>query len=381
MMDIGSIIDLQRRLPEGVTLKTGDILKVKVLEVFEYQRALVDLGRFRTLAEITFPVAAGDELRVQVSESGGRLRLQLAPASLDSAPATGGREGPVQTDAVEVLRQVRERIEGLTGTLRRLPDAQPLPIDIRRIADALRTFLAPLDPRSSPDVLTGRLKAFCEDSGMFLEHRLAATVLRAGSAAGERLETSAASTQTPERLLSTDLKSRLLFLKAFFEGAAGRELIRDNREIAELARTASEVLADIRGSQEQMAPPALVHMVHFALPLPGERDRAALKVAHGRRRTDAREQGHSAALLLELDRLGAVRADLTLRQSSLTVVIFVASTGLKDLVQRYASEIRDALTPFFDNINVKVSVSARKIAQFATEDGRSAGETRVDVRI
>lgn len=380
-MDIGSIIDLQRRLPEGATLKTGDILKVKVLEVFESQRALVDLGRFRTLAEITFPVAAGDELRVQVGESGGRLRLQLAPASPDPAPATGGMEGPLQTDAVAASRPVRERIEGLAGSLERLQDAQPLPGDIRRVVDALRAFWAPLDPRSSPDVLASRLKAFCEDCGLFLERRLADAVLRAGSEDGERRETPAASTHTPERLLSSDLKSRLLFLKAFFEGAAGRELIRDSREIAELARTASEVLADIRGRQEQLTQPAPFHVVHFALPMPGGVDGAALKVAYGRRRTDAKDQGRRAALLLELDRMGPVRADLTLLQSSLTVALFVASTGLKDLVERHSSEIRDALTPLFDNVSVTVSVSARKIAQFAVEDGRSADETRVDVRI
>jgi hypothetical protein len=79
--------------------------------------------------------------------------------------------------------------------------------------------------------------------------------------------------------------------------------------------------------------------------------------------------------------MGPVRADLTLLQSSLTVALFVASTGLKDLVERHSSEIRDALTPLFDNVSVTVSVSARKIAQFAVEDGRSADETRVDVRI
>ena len=89
-MEIGSIIDILRSLPETAALKPGDVLTVKVLEVFENQRALVDLGRFRTLADITFPVAAGDELRVRVQETQGQLRLQLAPTPVDPAPSGGG---------------------------------------------------------------------------------------------------------------------------------------------------------------------------------------------------------------------------------------------------------------------------------------------------
>lgn len=385
MMDIGSIIDLGRSLPESVTLKPGDLLSVKVLEVFENQRALVDIGRLRTLADITFPVAAGDELRVQVVESGGRLRLQLIPASLEPAPPTGSAGGPVPAAAGEVFKQIREHIDKLSHALQHLPDAQPLPVEIRRIADALRLFLEPLDPLSGPGAIASKLRELCEDSGLFLEHRLAAAVRRAGGGAGEGPVPEAASTPAAERILSTDFKSRLLFLKDFFDGAAGRQLVQDNRETAGLARAAAEVLADLRGRQELMAQPephpSPFQMVHFALPMPGDRGRANLKIAYGRRRGDAKEEGYRAALLLELDRMGGVRADLTLLSASLTVAVFVSNAELRDLVERHACEVREALSPFFENVTFRVSVSARKIARFVTEDWRPADRTQVDVRI
>jgi hypothetical protein len=79
--------------------------------------------------------------------------------------------------------------------------------------------------------------------------------------------------------------------------------------------------------------------------------------------------------------MGAVRADLALLGSGLTVAVFVSNAGLRDLVNRHACEVRDALAPFFKNVIFKVSVSARKINRFVTEDWRPANETQVDVRI
>src|SRR5512136_1790467 len=118
-MEIGSIIDILRSLPETAALKPGDLLNVKVLEVFEDRRVLVDLGRFRAMADITFPVAAGDEIRVRVQETQGQLRLQLVPTPGDPVPPAGMAAGPVQAAAVESLQQVQVRIDQLAGTMAR----------------------------------------------------------------------------------------------------------------------------------------------------------------------------------------------------------------------------------------------------------------------
>jgi len=381
-MEIGSIIDLLRRLPENAALKPGDLLNVKVLEVFDDRRALVDLGRFRTLAAVTFPVSAGDEIRVRVQESQGTLRLQLTPAPVDPAPPVGKPEGPVQAVAVESLQQLQLRIDQLAGARLRLPGSEPLSAGFRPVVDALRLFLEPFEPGSSPDAFARKLKEFCEDSGLFLEQRLADAVKRAADRAGGAPGPEAGSAG---RILATDLKARLVFLKGFFDSAAGRQLANDRSDVGALARAAAELLADIRAGQEQMAKPAAApdpfQMVHFTLPLADDRSRAGLKVAYRRRSAGGRQEGHRAAILLRLDRIGAVRADLTLLNAVLNVSIFVSDSGLRDLVDRHTLEVRDALAPFFEHVAVQVSVSRRKIERFVSEDWRPAGETEVDVRV
>ena len=384
-MEIGSIIAILRSLPETAALKPGDVLNVKVLEVFEDRRALVDLGRFRALADITFPVAAGDEIRVRVQETQGQLRLQLVPVTGDPVPSAGMAAGPVQAVAVESLKQLQVRIDQLAGAQQRLPDSQPLSAEFRQVVDALRLFLEPFEPGSSPDALARKLKEFCQDSGLFLEHRLAAAVRSSADRAGGAPPPEAGSAGASERILATDLKARLVFLKVFFDSAAGRQLAHDSREIGGLARAAAELLADIRAGQEQMAQPAAAsdpfQMVHFALPLPDGRGRAGLKIAYRRRPAAGTPEGHRAAILLELDRMGAVRADLTLLNAGLNVSIFVSDSGLREHVNRHAPEVNDALAPFFEHVAVQVSVSPRKIERFASEDWRPAGETQVDVRV
>jgi len=384
-MEIGSIIDILRVLPETFALKPGDLLKVNVLEVFEQQRALVDLGRFRATAAITFPVAAGDELWVRVIETQNQLRLQLVPTPAGPAPPAGAAAGPVQAVPAESFQQVQAWIDQLVGAERQVPGSQRLPGDAQQALEALRIFLDPFEPGSSADIVARKLSKFCDDSGLFLELRLADAVKRDADGAGRPPAPDAPSPDLPGRILTTDLKARLMLLKAFFESPAGRELITDSREAAGLARAAVEMLADIRAGQEQMAKPTAAaepfQMVHFALPMTDDRHQVQLKIAYPRRRPAGTADGHRAAILLQLDRMGAVRADLMLLGRSLNVSIFVSGPELRDLVTRHAPEVREALSAFFENVGVHVSVSAQKIAQFEAEDWRPLGETQVDVRV
>ena len=73
-------------------LRAGDLLRLKVIDVRENNRALVDFGNFRALAEVGFPVSAGDELTVKVIDTKGQLRLTLVPAGAETAPAPPAAE-------------------------------------------------------------------------------------------------------------------------------------------------------------------------------------------------------------------------------------------------------------------------------------------------
>lgn len=246
-MDIQSIIDIPKSTLEAAGLNAGDLLRVKVAELEESGRVLVEIGRWRVSADIRFPVAAGDTLLVRVTNAGNRLSLQL----IQRTPA----EEPIATSAA-------------TGPVR--ANLQPL-------------------------------------------------------------------------------------------------------------------LSEIRSAQEQLARQAQTsepfHMVHLTLPLTEERAAASLKIAFRSRRRTGTAEGHRASLLLTLERIGAVRADLLLLQRSLTVGVYVSDASARDWVEQHLRELRNALAPLFENVGVQVSVSPARIEQFATEDYRPAGEGQVDVRV
>ena len=122
-------------------------------------------------------------------------------------------------------------------------------------------------------------------------------------------------------------------------------------------------------------------MVHFALPTTDDPHPVQLKIAYWRRRAREKQDGHRAAVLLALDRVGPVRADLFLLGRSLNISIFVSSAELQNVFARHAPDMRAALAEWFDPVGVQVKVSPRTIERFVSEDWRPAGESLVDVRI
>ncbi len=255
-MDLHPIIDILKSAPEAAGLKVGDLLRVKVLAVEESTgRALVEIGRLRTSAEVRFPVAAGEEFWVRVAETESRLSLQLV-----RKPA--GREGPSGAPP-EPLHPVRDR----------LPESAA-PAD-------RRAFTAP--PSGS-------------------EPRPAAT---------------------PEGL----------------------------------------------------------QVLHFALPAADGHPAGSLKVAYRARRSENPGEGHRVSLLLTLDRLGPVRADLLLIERRLNVAVFVSDPDTREFVARHVADVKEILGGDFDEVGFQISVSEARIAQFAAEELHPGGEGKVDLRV
>jgi hypothetical protein len=372
-MDIQSIIDIPQSVQEAAGLTPGELLRVKVASLDDNGRALVELGRWRVSADIRFPVAAGDELLVRVAEAGNRLSLQLIQRSPPEAfSATTAAVEPVRV-APQPLHDLLHRVQQLLAGSGRSAAAQVPAANPQPALEALGRCLAPIEPEAEPGVLSRALARRIEESGLFLESRLA------------RASGAPAAPTSAGAILAADLKARLLFVKAFAETAEGAALLSQNREFAALMRAAGAVLSEIRSAQEQLVRQAAAsepfYMIHVALPMADGLTDAALKIAYRTRRRAGTPEGHRASLLLALDRLGAVRADLLLLERSLNVAVFVSDTAARDWVERHVHEVRDALAVLFENVGVQVSVSHARIARFATEDDRPAGQGQVDVRV
>lgn len=66
-------------------IKVGDVFSLKIVQLKDDHRALVAFGKFRALAEIKFPVKEGALYLVKVTDTNGRLRLQLIDPQINAA--------------------------------------------------------------------------------------------------------------------------------------------------------------------------------------------------------------------------------------------------------------------------------------------------------
>ena len=386
-MKIGSFIRIalnagaEKLFLEEMPLRAGDVLRLKVIDVREGLRALVDFGKFRALAEVTFPVSAGDELTVKVIDTQGQLRLALVPAGAEAAPVPAGSE-PLQPFAAQSLTQLRQQLDQVAALIARSPD-QAAAGALRSAVQELLQFLEPLQPDAGAAQTTPRVRSLCEDSGIFFEKRLEAAL---SQVATEREAAGPPPADHPQvrPILAEDLKARLSAIKHLFESQAADLPVAGSKAATAFVRSADELLTEIVRQQERIADRRdevqAFQVIHFSLPLKDAGEEARLKIGYPSRRQGAAREGFRAALLLELDRLGSTRIDLFMLERSLSLTFFVTSKAAQETVEAHAGDLKPALESLFDNVSVSVCVSEQKIADFEYEDQLPAGSRRLDVR-
>ncbi len=85
--------ELERFIVNHSTLKTGDKLEGKVIQVKINGNLLIDFGKFRAVAETRFPFKEGDIIYVVVESKKPKLKLRLETHQPDTAP---GRENVIR---------------------------------------------------------------------------------------------------------------------------------------------------------------------------------------------------------------------------------------------------------------------------------------------
>lgn len=69
--------ELEKFILNQELMGPGDKLDGKIIEIKKDGKALIDFGAFRALAEIKFPIKAGETLRVIVEAKEPQLKLRL----------------------------------------------------------------------------------------------------------------------------------------------------------------------------------------------------------------------------------------------------------------------------------------------------------------
>ena len=183
-IDIANLIrsmsssELQRCSLEKDTLKVGDNLLGRVLEIKNSGKALIDFGRFRALARTQFPVREGAVIDVKVLEKGIPIRLGLNnPAqeisqqakkmlSLIEFPSENILEKP-QSETKKVLNRNNGIFKGRGG-----------PIYVKDILARIAAHFGPINIGKNSSELSSQLKSYIENSGIFFEKKIENVIIK-----------------------------------------------------------------------------------------------------------------------------------------------------------------------------------------------------------
>lgn len=108
---------------------------------------------------------------------------------------------------------------------------------------------------------------------------------------------------------------------------------------------------------------------------------ARLKVYYAKKGRDDAHKNPRVSLLLDMDRMGTVRADLWMVGKDLNVTFFVKEADVKAAIESEHHRIREMLSDTFNTVAVSVVVNQKKIAEFEGEDLTLPKRRQVDLSI
>jgi hypothetical protein len=391
-MDISAIIRAIASLPSEQdqrslsSLVPGEKLSGRVLHRQADGRVLMDLKGIRVHAQVGFVVEEGQILRLKVVESGPQVHLKVVDTSAgQSGPLLrGGFAGLLSPEQSRQWGAIAARIGARTAA------ADPQHSAIDRFISALgriSSAMAPLSLDRPSGLVAAQLRQIIQDNGVLFEKKLADIATAAGFDHGRGQRTAAAAERLPV-LISQDVKPQLLLLKSILSSSASdlkTALGIDSKAAVFLHRAADRMLGHIERQQEQIAAraqpnePLLLfgHMVSM-------QDQGApvqLKVYYPKKgRPEGQPNRHRIALLLQMDRLGMVRADIAALDGTLHVHFFVQDEATAQRFRQNIETVRRPLGADFDEVVVKVLVSIDKIAEFHEEDRNDETPGRIDLK-
>ena len=390
-MDIASLIkavfdpQLNRCAWVQEIIKPGDVFRLTVIDVKDNQHALVDLGKFRAMAEVKFPVQAGAELLVKVTDAGGQLRLQLIDP--DSGALSSSKEDHSQLKILsfELFDRIQSDIRQTAHHILNLPDEQLPPEHIRRALATLDAHFATIDLGRNLQRWLPLLKSTIEDGGLFFEKKVADIVRQLAGGAESELAAKLMQSSGIKKLLAQDLKPALLMLREYLETPDSISKFLNSKNFSSFKGALDMLLADI-GSQHSRAVqrhdlPDPHQVFSFVIPLKENRKKAWLKLYCPKKKRNGSREEFRISLLLDLDRLGEIRTDLALIKKDLCVTFFVKNDTSKKRLDDGFAELHQSLKSLFDYLILKTVVSEKKIQDFHHEDLDPGDDRQIDLRI
>jgi hypothetical protein len=375
---------LKSQLKMGA-LEPGQTLKLKIIEL-NGNRALIDFGNFRATADIKIPITLGEELMVRVLETGRQLKLGIVrnvrvdqknprPPEISGHPPQappGENLGKVQSELSRILNQAID-VPGKTN-----------PSSIFNILASLNAYFEPFVFKEIISELLPRLKSHFENSGIFFEKSLERIISQVLADKASGSSPNLADLSEVKAVFNRDLKPNLLLLQHFIEEKETLSKIFEPRTLTILKGVVDTLLSDINQQQgravSQLDSADPFQVFTYILSLKKGDPPAKLKVFYERKPKPGSKKGFQISLLLSMDRLGDVRTDFYLLENDLNLTFYVTKPAVITEIHDNYQELHDLLDGLFDQVQLKVKVSEKRVKDFDQPD-IPAGNQRVDLRI
>lgn len=367
------------------TLKPGDTLQVRVLEILSDQRIRADFGQFRANAEITFPVRRGEELMVKVIETGHQLRFSVMQPGPSSGSVADRFLESIKLLSDEKFQQIRSDIQQVFGQISDSKEAKNLPQPIFNALTQIQGHFSTLMIQDSISRLASDLKAYIENSGIFFENRIKGALASLVEGSEQLSLKNVGNLPEIKEIFIKDLKPNLLLFKDFLESREARSVDSKVRILAEFKSTVDSLLSEIDNQQKlavkKQVQPDPFQVLTFLLPLKQKDQNAKIKFYYPKKQKNSEKNEFKVSLLLNMDRMGEIRTDLIQREKELSITFFVKDEDHQHALENNYSEIKSALDSMFEYVVLKTVISVKKINDFLREDRVFSEDRRVDIKV
>ncbi len=370
----------------GQKLQPGQRLNGRVLKLESDGRAIIDLGRFRALAQIPSAAKPGQTVQLHLVQGGPELRLKADAAGLTAKqPAIPLLNMDQVLDRAGQLKLL-DMADKIAGGLKMSNVPGPVPETVHRALGQIKTAFESLPIERPPQNLAPWLRSAVEERGMLFEKRLADAVITTAETHPEQKTVEAPRVRA---VIAGDLKANLMVLKNFFEVESPHLtdlLSRTNtKDMAFLRQSVNRLLGHVEQQQERagarQGDGAPFQVFAHMLPIKDQTMPVRIKVYYPKKRRHAEgEQQRRVALLLDMDHLGAVRADLAMMENELGINFFVRDDDVRIRFEKETETVATALAGSFTRVRISTIVSHDKIARFDDEDQAGTPMGRIDIK-
>jgi hypothetical protein len=412
-------------------LTPGDTLKGRITGFERDGLHLVDFGRFKAFTKIDIPVRQGQLVPLTVLKSDDGLALTVSPGANRSsaagtlppvpvdrmadgqikAAAVGARNeaahqsplppqpthsqalsgsgsgghlsSPTSADMVLLGKQIQHLLEGVNPAGQASPLSLPAPL-----AQALANLQQIINPTSAVgdiEQLAARIKDFIDNSGLYFEKRME-TAIQGVLERPQSLPADQRSGQTTiSDVMRNDLKPNLLKIRQFLDGQPLDVKAADRPILEILKPMVQRSLFNIEQQQtlatEKPGDTETFQAFSHLLMLSENPRNARLNVYYAKKGRDDAHKTPRVSLLLEMDRMGAVRTDLWMVDNNLNITFFVQQEDIKSAIDAESRHIHEMLGELFNTVGISVVVNQKKIDDFDGEDLSVPNQGQVDLNI